>query len=51
MFDYFLTCDIINYYIAFVISFIFDILRCLTTFSESHSVFYVVAHHGVTSEI
>ena len=44
MFDYFLTYmyDIKNYYLLFIISFIFDILRRITTFSERHSVFFVV---------
>ena len=42
MFDYCLTYDIQNYYLAFVISVIFDILRRITTFSERHSLFFMV---------
>ena len=44
-----LTYDIEKYYLAFDISFIFDILCRITTFSERHSVFLVVPH--VTSLI
>ena len=36
----FLNYDIKNYYLLSVISFIFDILRRITTFSERHSVFF-----------
>ena len=35
----FLTYDNENYLLSFVMSFIFDILRLITTFSERHSVF------------
>ena len=38
----FLTYGIKDYYIPFVISFVFDILRIITTFYERHSVFFVV---------
>ena len=51
MFDYFLIYDIKNYILAFVNSFIFDILRRTTTFFECHSVFLVVVQKYVTSEI
>ena len=45
MFDYFSYLDDIKIcYLAFVTSFIFDILRRLTTLYERHSVFFVVAH-------
>ena len=37
----FFTYDIKNYYLSFVSSFIFDILRRITTFSERHSVYFV----------
>ena len=43
MFDYFGTYDIANYYLPFVISLIFDILRRMTTFSKRLSVFFVMA--------
>ena len=36
--------DIENYYLSFAISFIFDISCYITTFSERHSVFFVVPH-------
>ena len=38
----FLTYDIKNYYLLFVILFSFDILRRTSTFSERHSVFFIV---------
>ena len=37
---FFLTHDIKSYYLSFVISFIFDILRRTTGFSERHSDFF-----------
>ena len=42
LFDYFLTFVIKNYYLLSVFSFIFDILRCITTFSERHLVCFAV---------
>ena len=51
MFDYFFltydikifpTNDIENYKVSCVISFVYDILRRITTFFERHSVFFVV---------
>ena len=51
IFNYFLTFDIYNYYLSVVISFIFDILRRIKTFSEHYSVFFVVKQNDVTSEI
>ena len=42
MFDHFLTYDINNCYQLSVISFILDILRRITTFSERHSAFFAV---------
>ena len=38
------TYDIKNYELSFVISFIFDILRRKTTYSECHSMFFVVGN-------
>ena len=38
----FLIYDIKNYYMSLVTSFIFDILRRTTTFSDRHSAFFVV---------
>ena len=38
----FLTYDIKNYYLSSVISFIFDILHRIMTFSERHSVFFMM---------
>ena len=40
----FLAYNIKNYYLSFVIYFIFDILRRITTFSVCHSAFFVVEH-------
>ena len=39
---FFFTYDIKICYLSFVISFIFDILRRITTFSERHLVFFMV---------
>ena len=47
----FLSYDIKKCYLSFVISFIFDIERLITTFSERHAVFFVVVQNDVTSEI
>ena len=41
---FFLTYNIKDYSISFVVSFIYDILRRITTFYEHQSVFIVVAH-------
>ena len=40
----FLTYDVKDYKISFIISFIYDILRRKTAFYECDSVFFVVAH-------
>ena len=48
MFDYFLTYDFNNDYIPFVSSFSVDIKRYITTFSECHSVFFVVVQKSVS---
>ena len=40
----FLTYDIKDYYISFVISFIYDILWRITAFYERRPVFFVVEH-------
>ena len=37
MFDCFLIYDIKNYLLSFIISYIFDILHRITTFSERHN--------------
>ena len=42
MFGYFSSYGIKNYNLLFVVSFIFDILRRITIFSELHSVLFVV---------
>ena len=47
----FLTYEIQNCHLVSVISFIFDILRRITTFSERHSVFCCWCKNDVTSEI
>ena len=47
----FLTYDIKNYYLSFIISYIFDILHCIMTFPGSHSVIFVRRISDVTSEI
>ena len=44
MFDYCSYLRHQNHYILFVISFIFDILRPITIFSERHLMFFVVVH-------
>ena len=41
----FLTCHIKNCYLLSIISFIFDILRRITTFSKRHSVFFAVVQN------
>ena len=38
----FLTYDIKSYYLSFIIFSIFDILHCITTFSECYSVFFML---------
>ena len=45
MIDYFFTYDIKNYFLSFVNSFIFDIVRRIKTFSE------LCLQKDVTSEI
>ena len=40
----FLSYDIKNYYLSFIISFIFDILRRIMTFFDLHSIVFVVEH-------
>ena len=40
----FLTYGIITYDLSFIISYIFDILRRVTTFSEFHSVLFLVTN-------
>ena len=47
----FLTYDIKNCYLLSVISFIFDILRRITTFSERHSLFFAVVTFNVACEL
>ena len=42
MIDYFLNYDVKSYHLSVVVSFIFDILRRITTFTECISVFSVV---------
>ena len=54
MFDYVFTYDIKDNYLSFVISFIFDILSRITTFSDGHSVLFFVfwwCKNDVISEI
>ena len=41
---FYLTYDNKSYYLSVVISFIFDILRRITTFSERNSTFFEVGH-------
>ena len=40
-----------KYYLSIIISLNFEILRRITTFSECHSVFFVVIQNDVASEI
>ena len=47
----FVTYHIKNCFLLSVISFIFDILRHITTFSNSHSVFFVVMQNDIIPEI
>ena len=47
----FLTHDSKTYLLSLLISFIFDILRGKTTFSERHSIVFVVGQTDITSEI
>ena len=52
MFDFFFLPMTFKYvYLSFVISFIFDILRRITTVYERHSVFSWCCKNNVTSEI
>ena len=52
MFEFLFTYDINCFHLLLVISFIFDILRRITTFSVHHSVIFVVVQkYDVNSEI
>ena len=48
---YILPMTLKNIILSLVISFIFDISRRITTFSERHSVIFVLVKNNVTSEI
>ena len=50
-FLFFLTYDIKNYYLSFVVSFRFDILRHITIFSERIRCFRGAAKNDVSPEI